>query len=90
MIVSSLKEYIKEKKSVSMTQILLDLDVTPEEVEGPLKLLIEKNYILVEKLASGDTPNNKCKACPMECTQNIKDNCGPGSNSITVYSWNRY
>lgn len=90
MVVSSLKEYIKEKKSVSMTQILLDLDVTPEEIEGPLKLLIDKKYILVEKLATGDTSKDKCKSCPMECSQNIMDNCGPGSNSITVYSWNKY
>lgn len=90
MIVSKLKEYIKDKKSVSMTQILLDLDVTPEEIEGPLNTLLEKHYIVVEKLASGDTPKEKCSSCPMHCTQDIQNNCGPGSNSITVYSWSRY
>lgn len=90
MIVSWLKDYIEEKKSVSMTQILLDLDVTPEEVEGPLQVLLEKHYIVIEKLSVGDTSMRKCNSCPMKCSQDIKENCGPASNSITVYSWNKY
>ncbi len=90
MIVSSLREYIKDKKSVSMTQILLELDTSPDEIEGPLMLLLNKKYVLKEQLESGESPKEKCKGCPMHCNQDVKDNCDPGSNSITVYSWNRH
>ncbi len=88
MIVSALRSYIKEKKSVSMTQIILDLDSTSEQIEGPINILLEKNYIIKEQLQPGDTPKSKCKGCPMHCSQSIKDQCDP--DSITVYSWNRY
>lgn len=90
MIVSKLKDYIKEKKSVSMTQIILDLDTTPEEIEGPLSLLLEKHYIVKESLEPGETPKGKCASCPMDCPGDRLKGCGPGSNSITVYSWSRY
>ncbi len=83
MIVSSLKKYVMDKKSVTLSQILLDLDTTLDEIKGPLDLLIQKNYIKKEELPSGsDCSTSKCKACPMTCPTT--------SGTVTVYNWNKY
>ncbi|MGL1891365.1 MAG: FeoC-like transcriptional regulator [Spirochaetaceae bacterium] len=86
MLVSEIKRYIKENRSVSMTDLTFKFDVDRESLEMPINILIEKGYIKVTLPIADSNSPSKCGGCPMGCKPKEQENCSPAP-SFTIYNW---
>ncbi len=86
MLVSELRNFIKTKKIVSITDITMHFDIEIESLDMPLKILIEKDYIKSSSPIKDTNSNNKCAGCPMTCKQKEQENCSPAP-SFKIYTW---
>lgn len=86
MLLSNIKKYIKEKSAVSLTELSLEFGIDRESLEGPLKLLVDKGLIKIEKSLDSSPGSSKCSGCPMACKPKEIEKCKPSSN-FNIYTW---
>ena len=58
MILSDLRSYLKERKSVTLRDLMLHFDVDAEALRGMLQILVTKGYV---------TKNSVKEACGTSC-----------------------
>lgn len=85
MLIGEIKRYIKKKKAVSITELSTEFNIDTESLDIPLRILIEKGFIEIEKSKATDIVS-KCKACPMTCKLTDAENCS-ASESFNIYVW---
>lgn len=61
MILKQIKQYCKEKRKVSLSQLCLKFQCQAKLVAPMLELLVRKGYLQYQK------PKSKCSNCPMQC-----------------------
>ena len=61
MILSNLRSYLKERKSVTLRDLMLHFDTDAEALRGMLQILIAKNY--VQKVALQEACVTSCCKC---------------------------
>lgn len=71
MILSDVRHYLKERKSVSLHDLMLHFDIDAQAVRGMLQILITKGYI---------RKTNANQACGTSC-------CKCDSSLIEIYEW---
>jgi hypothetical protein len=61
MILSELRHYLKERKSVVLRDLMLHFDTDAEALRGMLQILVTKGYI--KKLAVNEACGTSCCKC---------------------------
>ncbi|MBN2619264.1 MAG: hypothetical protein JXR64_13210 [Spirochaetales bacterium] len=85
MMISTLRDYIKEQGSTTMSELNVKFNLTSDELEGPINILISKNLIKPE-LPTPVESTSKCSGCPMGCSSKEQENCSPAP-IFTIYKW---
>lgn len=67
MILSELRRYLKERKSVSLRDLILHFDTDAEALRGMLQLLITKNYL--KKIIVNEACGTSCCKCDSTLTE---------------------
>lgn len=73
MILSELRAYLKERKSVTLRDLMLHFDTDAEALRGMLQILLTKGYI---------NKNSAKEACGTSC-------CKCDSTLTEIYEWSR-
>lgn len=71
MILSELRNYLKERKSVALRDLMLHFDTDAEALRGMLQILVAKGYV---------TKVSAKEACGTSC-------CKCDSTLIEIYEW---
>lgn len=71
MILSELRNYVKERKSVALRDLMLHFDTDAEALRGMLQILVVKGY--VQNVSAK-------KACGTSC-------CKCDSTLVEIYEW---
>ncbi len=87
MIIQDIKNYIKEEKTASLTDLSLRFDLDYDELEAPLDFLCNKGYIKAELPIVNTNNGSKCSGCTMGCKPKEQENCHPAPAFI-IYKWN--
>lgn len=74
MILSELRTYLKERKSVTLRDLMLHFDTDAEALRGMLQILLTKGYI---------SKNSATEACGTSC-------CKCDSTLTEIYEWSRH
>jgi hypothetical protein len=61
MILSELRNYLKERKSVVLRDLMLHFDTEAEALRGMLQILVTKGYVI--KLATNEACGSSCCKC---------------------------
>lgn len=61
MILSELRSYLKERKSVTLRDLMLHFDTDAEALRGMLQILMAKNY--VKKASAKEACGTSCCKC---------------------------
>lgn len=88
MLISELRSFIRVQGSVSMTELKLKFDLEAEDLQLPLKLLIDKGYIEKQIPIADKSSSLNCKGCPMGCASEKRSNCSPAPD-FTIYCWKK-
>ncbi len=67
MILSELRSYLKERKSVSLHDLMLHFDTDAEALRGMLQVLISKGY--VAKSSANEACGTSCCKCDSALTE---------------------
>lgn len=78
-MLKEIKNYIKERKSVPLTDIAIHFKMDESAIEGALQLLCQKQLIRQEVIS--------CE-CSSGC--GCESNCNKTKNSITQVHWNHH
>ena len=71
MILSELRNYLKERKSVALRDLMLHFDTDAEALRGMLQILVAKGYV---------TKVSAKEACGTSC-------CKCDSTLVEIYEW---
>jgi putative ferrous iron transport protein C len=74
MILSELRAYLKERKSVTLQDLMLHFDCDAEALRGMLQILLTKGYV---------SKNSAKEACGTSC-------CKCDSTLTEIYEWSRH
>ncbi len=67
MILSNLRKYLKEQKSVALRDLMLHFDTDAEALRGMLQILISKGY--VQKITANESCGTSCCKCDSTLTE---------------------
>ncbi len=67
MILSDLRNYLKERKSVTLRDLMLHFDIDAEALRGMLQILVAKNY--VQKTSAKEACGTSCCKCDSTLTE---------------------
>ena len=67
MILSDLRSYLKERKSVTLRDLMLHFDTDADALRGMLQVLITKNY--VKKTSATEACGTSCCKCDSTLTE---------------------
>lgn len=74
MILSELRAHLKERKSVTLRDLMLHFDCDAEALRGMLQILLTKGYV---------SKNSAKEACSTSC-------CKCDSTLTEIYEWSRH
>ncbi len=86
MLLSDIKNYIKSKQSVSITDLNLHFNMDKEELQTPIDILCSRGYISAELPIADTEQPSKCGGCPMGCRPKEQESCSPVPSFI-IYNW---
>jgi len=67
MILSDLRSYLKQQKSVALRDMILHFDIDAEALRGMLQILIAKGY--VQKVSAKEACGTSCCKCDSTLTE---------------------
>lgn len=67
MILSELRTYLKDRKSVALRDLILHFDTDADALRGMLQVLIAKNY--VQKASAKEACGTSCCKCDSTLTE---------------------
>ncbi len=67
MILSELRNYVKERKSVALRDLMLHFDTDAEALRGMLQVLISKGYVI--KASAKEACGTSCCKCDSTLTE---------------------
>lgn len=67
MILSDLRNYLKERKSVSLNDLMLHFDTDAEALRGMLQVLVVKGYVI--KNSAKEACGTSCCKCDSTLTE---------------------
>lgn len=67
MILSELRTYLKERKSVTLQDLMLHFDIDAEALRGMLQILITKGYVI--KNSAKEACGTSCCKCDSTLTE---------------------
>lgn len=87
MLIGEIKRYIRKNNAVSITELSAQFNIDTNSLEIPLRILIEKGFIEVEKSKTTEIVS-KCKSCPLSCKPTDAEDCS-ASESFNIYVWKK-
>lgn len=67
MILSDLRSYVKQQRSIALRDLILHFDTEAEALRGMLQILVTKNY--VRKITANEACGTSCCKCDSTLTE---------------------